>query len=220
MKRKKTKLIEEEPLLEEGPVRQENVRSKRVFWIIGLAVAGIVGLFFALNKNGEKAPGVEVVSQGGNSPDAVIEDFHLVSTVQGERHWEMYSNKARLYQNQKEAYADNITCQYYKKGKIASTLTADQAQINTETNATLAEGHVELIVENGSKLETEKLSWDQDTDQIKTDGRVHIYKGADEITAIGLVADTQLNNIQFMKDVKTQVRDTHEVETFSEPKKF
>ncbi len=132
----------------------------------------------------------------------------------------MYSNKARLYQNQKEAYADNITCQYYKKGKIASTLTADQAQINTETNATLAEGHVELIVENGSKLETEKLSWDQDTDQIKTDGRVHIYKGADEITAIGLIADTQLNNIHFMKDVKTQVRDTHEVETFSEPKKF
>ena len=31
---------------------------------------------------------------------------------------------------------------------MVSNLTADKAQINTETNATLVEGHVELITEN------------------------------------------------------------------------
>src|ERR1035441_4842485 len=162
----------------------------------------------------------ETVSQGENSPDAIIEKFHLVSTVQGKKRWEFYSDIARLYQNQKEAYSDNIYAQYYKKDKLMSTLTADKAIVNTETNATQAEGHVELIVENGSKLETDKLNWNPDTDQIRTDGWVHVFKGMDDITAVGMVADTQLNNIKFSKDVHTKVRDTHEISNFAKPKPF
>ena len=126
----------------------------------------------------------------------------------------------KLYQNLKQADTDNIFAEYYKHNRMVSNLTADEAVINTETNATLVSGHVELITENGSKLETEKLDWDPDTDMIHTDEKVHVYKGSDDITAVGLVADTELNNVQFTKDVHTQVRDTNEVENFNRPKPF
>ena len=218
-KRAKNITAREEPLLDQHgspPVP----RNRRALWVL-LAGLGVLGLAFFLVKHSKvQSPVVDAFTQTENSPDAVIEKFHLISTVRGEKHGELFSDQARLYQNQKNALAENIDAQYFKKGKIVSTLTADQAAIDTETNATQAQGHVELVVENGSKLLTDKLNWDPDTDQIKTSELVRIYKGGDEITAIGLVADTELNNVHFMKDVHTQVRDTHEIETFSDPKPF
>jgi len=197
-----------------------SVRLKRYFWFLGIAVLLIGLLALGLLKSKPAPTSPETLSQGENSPDAIIEKFHLVSTVQGKKRWEFYADIARLYQNQKEAYSDNIYAQYYKKDKLTSTLTADHATVNTDTNATQAQGHVELIVENGSKLETDKLNWDPATDLVKTEGWVHVYKGQDEITAVGMVADTQLNNIRFTKDVQTKVRDTRELENFSKPKPF
>jgi LPS export ABC transporter protein LptC len=205
------------PLVEEEP---RSVRLRRYYWLLGLSLVLILLLVWGLMKSTPPPSAPETVSQGENSPDAIIEKFHLVSTVQGKKRWEFYSDIARLYQNQKEAYSDNIYAQYYKKDKLMSTLTADKAIVNTETNATQAEGHVELIVENGSKLETDKLNWNPDTDQIRTDGWVHVFKGMDDITAVGMVADTQLNNIKFSKDVHTKVRDTHEISNFAKPKPF
>jgi LPS export ABC transporter protein LptC len=187
---------------------------------VAAVLLAIPVLIWLLHKSKTQQTEWESSSPGAKSPDAVIEKFHLISTVQGEKHWELYSTSAQLFQTQKQAYADNIYAQYFKKNKLVSTLTADKAVINTETNDTQVEGHIELITENGSKLETEKLNWDPDTDEIKTDARVHIYKGSDDITAIGMVADTQLNNVRFMRDVRTKVRDTGEVERFHEPKKF
>jgi LPS export ABC transporter protein LptC len=221
-KKRKIKIIEPpaDPLLDIPEEEPRSVRLKRYFWFLG-AAAFVIGLLaLGLLKSAPAPTGPETVSQAGNSPDAVIEKFHLVSTVQGKKRWEFYADVARLYQSQKQAYSDNIYAEYYKKDKLTSVLTADHAVVNTDTNATEAEGHVELIVENGSKLQTEKLSWDPATDMIKTEGRVHVYKGMDEITAVGMTADTQLNNIRFTKDVQTKMRDTHEIEDFSKPKPF
>ncbi len=211
---------EADSLLERTVQTQQPGRQKRMVGLLVTILCAAIALFWYLNKSGKQQNSLEPFVQGENSPDAVILKFHLVSTVKGEKHWEMNSDKAMLYQNQKQAYADQIFAQYFKKNKIVSTLTADKAVINTETNATLAEGHVELVVDNGSKLETAKLNWNPDNDEIQTDGRVHVYKGADEISAVGLVADTQLNNIRFKSDVRTKMRDTHEVENFNESKKF
>lgn len=221
-KTKKRKTIEmpADPILDISEEEPRSVRLKRYFWFLGIALLLIGLLALGLFSSKPAATSPETLSQGENSPDAVIEKFHLVSTVQGKKRWEFYADVARLYQNQKQAYSDNIYAQYYKKDKLTSTLTADHAIVNTDTNATEAEGHVELIVENGSKLETDKLNWNPDTDMINTEGWVHVYKGRDEITAVGMTADTQLNNIRFTKDVQTKVRDTGEIENFTKPKPF
>lgn len=200
--------------------REVEGSRRRIFWLLGTLLALIGLLIWLLARSSPKPSSPESFSQGGNSPDAVIEKLHLVSTVQGMKRWIMDSDSARMYQSQKQAYADQVFIQYFKKDKLVSTLTADKAVINTETNATVTEGHVELVTENGSKLVTDKLNWDPATDDIRTDSKVHVYKGTDDITAVGMVADTQLNNIRFMRDVHTQVRNTNEVEDYDKPKKF
>jgi LPS export ABC transporter protein LptC len=203
--------LEEEPL---------SVKRRRYAWIFGISVTLIGLVALGLWRSQGPAPTPETLSEGENAPDALIQKFKLVSTVQGKKTWEFYANVARLYQNKKEAYTDTITAYYYSKEKLVSTLTADKAVVNTETNATEADGHVELIVQNGSKLETEQLNWDPDTDLIHTTGHVHVFKGQDDISADGMVADTQLNNVKFTKNVHTQLRDTKEIQNFSKPKPF
>jgi LPS export ABC transporter protein LptC len=196
------------------------VRFRKNAWILGAAVLVISILFLLVRHSTEKRQAFEDENPSAASPDATIEKFHLISTALAEKHWELYATSAKLYQNLKQADTDDIFAEYYKHNRMVSNLTADEAVINTETNATLVSGHVELITENGSKLETEKLAWDPDTDMIHTDEKVHVFKGSDDITAVGLVADTELNNVQFTKDVHTQVRDTNEVENFNRPKPF
>jgi LPS export ABC transporter protein LptC len=220
VKKTTTIYIPQEPISEVAEEEPRGKRLKRILWFLGGGIFLIGLLFWLLNRSQPAPTGPEAVSQGENSPDAVIDKLHLISTVRGLKRWELNADTARLYQNQKQAYVDVIFTQYYKRNKLVSTLSADKAVINTETNATQAEGHVELITENGSKLETEKLNWDPATDEIKTDGRVHIYKGMDEITATGMVADTELNNVRFIRDVHTQVRDTNEITDFDKEKKF
>ena len=201
---------------------EESGRRRGRGSLVRFAIAAfllLAGLVWLVNQNKAKQTELEI-SQGTKSPDAVIEKFHLISSVSGEKRWELFSNRAELYQNQKQAFADNIYAQYFRKNKIVSTLTADRAVISTDTNDTRVNGHVELITQNGSKLETDRLNWDPNTDEIKTDARVHVYKGMDDITAVGLQADTQLNNVQFLRDVHTRLRDTNEMQNFDKPKRF
>jgi LPS export ABC transporter protein LptC len=208
------------PLITEPDRALSRVLFRKNAWILGVAAGVILVLFLLVQHNSNKRAAFEEADQGADSPDAIIEKFHLISTALAQKHWELYATSAKLYQNLKRADTEDIYAEYYKNNRMVSNLTADKAQINTETNATLVEGHVELITENGSKLETDKLAWDPDTDQIRTNEKVHVYKGSDDITAVGLVADTQLNNIQFAKDVHTQVRDTNEIENFNRRKPF
>jgi len=209
--------VEEPSALLLAPTREN---SGRVFVLLAILAISALTLFFLREKNKPASNSPETVSQDGDSPDAIIEKFHLISTFKGIKRWEMYSDEARLYQTQRLAYSDNIYAQYYKQDKLVSTLTADKAIINTETNATEADGHVVLVVENGSRLDTEKLNWNPDTDEIKTDEKVHVLKGSDEITAIGMVADTELNNIHFNRDVHSKVRDVNDITDYKQTKPY
>jgi LPS export ABC transporter protein LptC len=219
MRKSKTTVpaVEEPSAMFLAPPRKN---TGRVF-VLSAILFALVALLFFLRDKSKLAPNTpETVAQSEDSPDATIEKFHLVSTFKGIKRWEMYSDIARLYQTQRLAYSDNIYAQYYKEDKVVSTLTSDKAIINTDTNATEAEGHVVLIVENGSRLDTEKLNWNPDTDEIKTDERVHVLKGSDEISAIGMTADTELNNIHFNRDVHSKVRDVNDITDYKQTKPF
>ena len=158
--------------------------------------------------------------QGEDAPDALLQGFRLISSTRGIKQWELYAQSAQLYQKKGQAFAEQINVEYYRNNRIISTLTADKGIINTLTNDTFVDGHVELITENGAKLEASKLKWDSKSEMITSDARVHIYKGLDDITAVGMVADARLDNVKFVRDVHTRVRDTREIERFDKRKRF
>jgi len=204
------------PLVKSAEKKRNAIRP----WILAALAVGLLLFAWQNVKKPVKQSDWAGLPQGETAPDAILEGFHLISSHQGVKQWELYSQSARLFQKNKEAFAEQVYVEYYKDNKIISTLTADKGVINTQTNDTYAEGHVELITENGAKLETSKLRWNSKTEMITTDARVHIYKGLDDITAMGMEADAQLGAVRFMRDVHTRVRDAGEIEKFERAKRF
>jgi len=206
------------------PINLESSRTglfaRRRPWVLAIVALILLGVAWLNMKPAASNEEWGTIPYGEDAPDAYLEGFHLVSSVRGSKQWELYAQSAKMYQKNKEAYAEQIYVEYFRNGRIVSTLTADRGVINTQSNDTFAEGHVELITENGAKLETSKLQWDSKNQSIHTGERVHIYKGLDDITALGMSADARLDTIRFMKDVRTRVRDTKEIENFSHKKRF
>ncbi len=212
--------LEDEGLRPADPVQTEPRLPAVRLWIWIILLVCTVGLYLTVQKTNKPDDDWTRMPEGEKAPDALIEGFRLVSSLRGVKQWELYARQARLYQETQKAFAEDIYVQYFQKGKIVSTLTADKGVIQTETQDTSAEGHVELIAENGVKLSTDRLRWVSQSETITTESRVHILKGLDDITATGMEADARLNNIRFKKDVRTRVRDIKEIESFDKPKKF
>jgi LPS export ABC transporter protein LptC len=194
--------------------------ARRRPWVLLFIAVGLLWIARLGVGPSEGPPAWEGLPQGEEIPDAMLEGFQLVSTDQGVKQWELFAQSAKMFQKSREAYTEQIYIEYYRNNRIISTLTADRGIINTFTNDTRAEGNVELIAENGAKLQADKLHWNAKTRMISSEGRVRITKGLDDITAVGMEADARLDNVRFKSDVHTRVRDAAEIQNFERRKRF
>lgn len=86
-------------------------------------------------------------------------------------------------------------------GKLVSSLISDSGLIRESTEDLHAYGHVVVITEDSSKLETDSLYFDPATNLIHTDEFVKITRGADTLTGWGLEADRQLRGLKILRGV-------------------
>jgi lipopolysaccharide export system protein LptC len=200
-----SKLYDYEPIPLDVPKR--GLFARRRPWVLAALALVLLWAAWLNTKPAPPEPGWVGLPQGEDAPDALLQGFRLISSTRGVKQWELYAQSAQLYQKKGQAFAEQINVEYYRNNRVISTLTADKGIINTLTNDTFVDGHVEL-------------KWDSKSEMITSDARVHIYKGLDDITAVGMVADARLDNVKFVRDVHTRVRDTREIERFDKRKRF
>lgn len=204
------------PALPEAP--EAASRRRRNLLLLAVLAAAALALFLGLERTAPPPPSDYAAPRGENAPDALLEGVHLVTSADAERQWELHAKSARLYQQRDLAVAEGISVEYYRDGKVVSTLTAERGRVRLSKNDVTVEGNVELVAENGARLETEELSWSEEREEIRTDKPVRVQKGLDDVTAVGMVADPELRHVRFIRDVKTRVRDVKQVEDLE--KKF
>lgn len=93
-------------------------------------------------------------------------------------------------------------------GKLVSSLVSDSGLIREATEDLHAYGHVVVITEDSSKLETDSLYFDPKTNLIHTDEFVKITRGADTLTGWGLEADRQLRGLKILRGVSGSLDQT------------
>ncbi len=76
--------------------------------------------------------------------------------------------------------------------KQVSELTARQAEIDEESGDMVAMGEVALVAANGTRLETDTLRWNRETDRIKGNGRMTLRRPDGEETGVGFEASSDL----------------------------
>lgn len=95
-------------------------------------------------------------------------------------------------------------------GQITTELIADSGVIRETTNQLHLYGNVVVVTADRSRLETEYLYWDTNTDKIQTDAFVRITKKDDVITGWGMEADPGLTRIKILNRVSGTVHDDDE----------
>ena len=87
------------------------------------------------------------------------------------------------------------------QGEVISRVVGDSGLIRESTEDLHIYGNVVVINDNDSRLETDSLYFDPETDSIYTDEFVRISRPGDTLTGWGLQADRQLRGLRILRQV-------------------
>jgi LPS export ABC transporter protein LptC len=98
-------------------------------------------------------------------------------------------------------------------GKVTSILDGDSALIRETTSHLHVYGHVVVVSEDHSTLETDYLHWNPDIQKIQTDAYVKVTRKGDVVTGWGLEADQKLTRIKVLRQVSGTIHNTDEIDS-------
>jgi LPS export ABC transporter protein LptC len=140
-------------------------------------------------------------------PDQEVRQFSLTESVNGRLKWRLTAAAAAAYRAQGLIQAREVTIDFFDgEGTRYSRLTADRGEIRTATNDMSASGHVRITTQNGTRVETESLRFQNREQRIVSDDRVTVRRGGDVLSGVGFVSDPSLERFEFRRSVRAQVK--------------
>jgi LPS export ABC transporter protein LptC len=161
--------------------------------------AGIIGLALFFTRCPE-----EKIS--GKTPEKIpnitIEKFSLTETKQGKKLWILDAVTANVYDNL--INVDTVRINFFgEKNGAFSVLTSRQGTLNTTSHNIVVKNHVTLWTDDSSRLDTDSLFWQNDSQKILTDSYVRIVKkDSTIIEGNGLKTTPDLKKIEIIGDIK------------------
>lgn len=95
-------------------------------------------------------------------------------------------------------------------GSHASTLTAKRGEINQNTKNMSAWGNVRVVADDGVKLETDELRWDNNRQKILADGSVKMVTKNGIEQGVGFESDSNLKH-WIMRNVRGRTTEKFEL---------
>ncbi len=154
---------------------------------------------FLFNNCGEK--GIEEKLEQG-LPKITLEKFSLTETKTGDKLWTLDAEQARVYDEIIEV--DSVKIRFYDKDQVEfSVLYAPGGILNRKTHNILVGDRVAVVTNDSTKLFTDSLFWQNDSQKILTDCYVKIIKqDSTVIEGKGLRADPYLRKIEVIGETK------------------
>lgn len=169
-----------------------------------LLTFALVALLFAVGC--ETETGADGTS-GSAVPDQEIEGFALTQTRDGEKMWVLSADHALVFEDAGRVEMTRFRVDFFDDGgQVKSTLTAREGLLKRRTNDMEAFGDVVVTSEDGTRLTTDRLTWNERTGKIESDRFVRVIQGRDEFTGVGMEADPDLKNIRVHSEFKAYVR--------------
>lgn len=128
-------------------------------------------------------------------PDQEAWGWNTVVTRNGRKRAEVAAGHFRKYDRTLTALLDSGVAVSFFDGsglKRVSVLTARKAEINEESGDMVAIGKVAVVATNGTRLETDTLRWNRDTDMITGNGRMILWRPDGEESGVGFEASSDL----------------------------
>lgn len=129
-------------------------------------------------------------------PDQEAWDWSTLVTRDGRMRAKVWAAHFQKFDAERKADLDGgIKVEFFDSDgkKQASVLTAERGEIEDRTGDMTVSGHVLVISQHDTRLETDSLRWHRSTEQISGDGRVTIRRPGGVETGVGFEAPSDLS---------------------------
>ncbi|MFT5234424.1 MAG: LPS export ABC transporter protein LptC [Candidatus Krumholzibacteriia bacterium] len=181
--------------------------------INGQSTAHVIALIFAVGlMSGCESDEQASESSVETSPAAVVPtqqifDYRLIESDAGVKQWILESDEMQKFNGQREVVLIRVHMDFFEDGEHFSVLTADSGRADLDNRNVHTWGNVVVITDDGRKLETEDLYFNNETELIHNEVFNRFTREFDVMTGIGLEATPDLEYIELKEDVKAEVDD-------------
>jgi LPS export ABC transporter protein LptC len=141
-----------------------------------------------------------------------IRDFNLTETREGHRSWELHSETAWRLPSESRIRMEDVDLVFFDDaGAERSRMTARRGEVDEDSGAMTARGHVKVITADMDTLLTEELNYDKTSDRITGPGFVRLSSPDRVLTGVGFEADPDLTDYKVYEDVQITIVDQERV---------
>jgi len=148
----------------------------------------------------KKQPPVGTHSPLADSADQVMYGARFVLTDQGLQRAHMTADTAYFFDdNTRMEFEDVVTTFFTTTGAKDAVLTSRHGTYNSRTNNMIARKNVVVVSEDGRRLTTPELIYNQQKNQISSDSAFVMTEPNRRLEGIGFRSDPNMKNIQILK---------------------
>jgi LPS export ABC transporter protein LptC len=169
----------------------------------------VVALLAAVSGacSSKKEPPVAAHSPLADSADQIMYGASFVLTEKGVAHAQMHGDTLYFFDDNTRIESEKPTITFFTStGAKDAVLTAIHGTSNTRTNNMIARGNVVVVSEDGRRLTTEELLYNQGRNEISSDSAFVMTEPNRRLSGTGFRSDPNMKNIQILKGAAGLVR--------------
>lgn len=148
----------------------------------------------------KKQPPVAAHSPLADSADQIMYNSRFVLSDQGIARAQMHADTAYFFDDNTRMEFENPNVTFFNSmGAKDAVLTARRGSLNNRTNNMIARKNVVVVSEDGRRLTTSELIYNQQKNEISSDSAFVMTEPGRELSGIGFRSDPNMNNIRILK---------------------
>jgi LPS export ABC transporter protein LptC len=150
----------------------------------------------------KKQPPVATRSPLADSADQVMYGARFNLTDEGVSRARLVSDTAYFFDDNTRIELEKVNIVFFTvTGQKDAVLTSRRGTFNNRTNNMIARQNVVVVSEDGRRLTSEELKYNQQTNQISSDSAFVMTEPDRRLEGIGFRSDPNMRNIQILKGV-------------------
>ena len=157
-------------------------------------------VFAAVACSSKKQPPVAAHSPLADSADQVMYGMRFVLTDKGLNRALLQSDTAYFFDENTRIELEKVHTTFFTStGAKNALLTSERGRYNSRTNNMVARKNVVVVTEDGRRLTTPELTYNQQTNQISSDSAFVMTEPNRRLEGVGFRSDPDMKNIQILK---------------------
>jgi len=163
-------------------------------------IFGVIAILLASACTTKKLPPVAGHSALADSADQVMYNARFNLTYQGLQRGHLESDTAYFFDDNTRIELEKVHTTFYTAtGEKNAVLTSERGTFNSRTNNMIARRNVVVVTEDGRRLTTPELMYNQQRNEISSDSAFVETEPTRRIEGIGFRSDPDMKNIRILK---------------------